>query len=130
VIHEEEPVVVAAVVEVFEVEAVAAAEVEEEVVDSIENLKVHPKVWFVRKIITRLSHKYYYLIEIGSYSHPCESQLVCKATNDMIPYFNAGIFLENKQQIGKVDEIFGPMKQYVRNKNRFHSIAIELILSI
>jgi H/ACA ribonucleoprotein complex subunit 1 len=34
----------------------------------------------------------------------------------MIPYFNAGIFLENKQQIGKVDEIFGPMKQYVRRK--------------
>lgn len=32
----------------------------------------------------------------------------------MIPYFNAGIFLENKQQVGKVDEIFGPMKQYVR----------------
>jgi len=52
------------------------------------------------------------VVEIGSYSHPCESQLVCKATNDMIPYFNAGIFLENKQQIGKVDEIFGPMKQY------------------
>jgi len=34
----------------------------------------------------------------------------------MVPYFNAGIFLENKQQIGKVDEIFGPMKQYVRKK--------------
>lgn len=52
-------------------------------------------------------------IEIGSYAHPCESQLVCKATNDMIPYFNAGVFLENKQQIGKVDEILGPMKEYV-----------------
>ncbi|CAF0841878.1 unnamed protein product [Adineta steineri] len=52
------------------------------------------------------------VVEIGSYAHPCESQLVCKATNEMIPYFNAGIFLENKQQIGKVDEILGPMKQY------------------
>ncbi|CAF0952421.1 unnamed protein product [Rotaria sp. Silwood1] len=52
------------------------------------------------------------VVEIGSYSHACESQLVCKATNDMIPYFNAGIFLQNKQQIGKVDEILGPMKQY------------------
>lgn len=31
----------------------------------------------------------------------------------MVPYFNAGIFLENKQQVGKVDEILGPMKQYV-----------------
>ncbi len=54
-------------------------------------------------------------IEIGVYAHPCESQLVCKATNEMVPYFNAGIFLENKQQIGKVDEILGPMKQYVRD---------------
>ncbi|CAF0896735.1 unnamed protein product [Adineta ricciae] len=52
------------------------------------------------------------VVELGTYAHPCESQLVCKATNDMIPYFNAGVFLENKQQIGKVDEILGPMKEY------------------
>lgn len=38
----------------------------------------------------------------------------------MIPYFNAGIFLENKQQIGKVDEIFGPIKEYV-SKDPFSS---------
>ena len=35
----------------------------------------------------------------------------------MIPYFNAGVFLENKQQIGKVDEILGPMKEYVCEKD-------------
>jgi len=52
------------------------------------------------------------VVQIGSFAHSCENQLVCKASNDMIPYFNAGIFLENKQQVGKVDEIFGPMKQY------------------
>jgi rRNA processing protein Gar1 len=42
----------------------------------------------------------------------------------MIPYFNAGIFLENKQQIGKVDEILGPMKQYVRINNLARSNLI------
>lgn len=52
-------------------------------------------------------------IELGTYAHPCENQLVCKATNDMVPHFNAGVFLENKKQIGKVDEILGPMKEYV-----------------
>jgi H/ACA ribonucleoprotein complex subunit 1 len=41
--------------------------------------------------------------------HECESELVCKLTHpdSKIPYFNAGIYLENKKKIGKVDEIFG-----------------------
>lgn len=30
-----------------------------------------------------------------------------------IPYFNAGIFLENKTQIGKVEEIFGSINNSV-----------------
>lgn len=29
----------------------------------------------------------------------------------MIPYFNAPVFLENKTQVGKVDDIFGPMNE-------------------
>ena len=51
--------------------------------------------------------------ELGSFVHPCEGDLVCKGTNDKVPYFNAPIYLENKSQIGKVDEIFGPMNNYV-----------------
>merc|ERR1739848_187671 len=45
--------------------------------------------------------------------HPCESDLVCKCTNESVPYFNAPIFLENKQQIGKIDEIFGPINEFM-----------------
>lgn len=43
--------------------------------------------------------------------HDCESELVCKLTHaeTKIPYFNAGIYLENKKKIGKIDEIFGPL---------------------
>lgn len=31
---------------------------------------------------------------------------------DDVPYFNAPIFLENKEQIGKIDEIFGTVRDY------------------
>jgi hypothetical protein len=51
--------------------------------------------------------------EVGQYIHPCEDDLVCKCTNEKIPHFNAPVFLENKQQIGKVDEIFGPIRDFV-----------------
>ncbi|CAI9724151.1 ACA ribonucleoprotein complex subunit 1 [Octopus vulgaris] len=48
--------------------------------------------------------------EIGVFLYPCQEDLVCKNTNEKIPYFNAPIYLENKQQIGKIDEIFGSIK--------------------
>jgi H/ACA ribonucleoprotein complex subunit 1 len=32
----------------------------------------------------------------------------------MIPYFNAPVFKENKQQIGKIEEVFGPINEVVR----------------
>ncbi|KAA8911429.1 hypothetical protein TRICI_003825 [Trichomonascus ciferrii] len=49
------------------------------------------------------------VLEMGSFLHPCEGDIVCKSINTKIPYFNAPIYLENKSQIGKVDEILGPM---------------------
>ena len=101
------------VVAVSEAVVVLAAVVVE-VADSTESPKLHLRRSSVRSSSKSFSHSVSCIsIELGSYSHPCENQLVCNATNDMIPYFNAGIFLENKQQIGKVDEILGPIKQYV-----------------
>ncbi|CAL1286642.1 unnamed protein product, partial [Larinioides sclopetarius] len=50
--------------------------------------------------------------ELGYFTHPCEDDLVCKVTIDDVPFFNAPIYLENKQQIGKIDEIFGPIRDY------------------
>ena len=38
---------------------------------------------------------------------------MCRNTNEKIPYFNAPVFLENKSQIGKVDDIFGAIKDSV-----------------
>ncbi|KAJ6434085.1 hypothetical protein OIU84_017734 [Salix udensis] len=51
------------------------------------------------------------VVEISSFLHACEGDAVTKLTNEKIPYFNAPIFLQNKTQIGKVDEIFGPINE-------------------
>ncbi|KAJ3223694.1 H/ACA snoRNP pseudouridylase subunit [Clydaea vesicula] len=51
------------------------------------------------------------VVEMGSFVHPSEGDMVCKSVNTKIPYFNAPIFLENKTQIGKVDEILGPLNE-------------------
>lgn len=48
----------------------------------------------------------------GSFSYSCQDELICKAEIENVPYFNAPIYLENKEQIGKVDEIFGNIKEY------------------
>ena len=45
--------------------------------------------------------------------HSCEGDLVCKSSSEKVPYFNAPIYLENKSQIGKVDEIFGQVSSHV-----------------
>ncbi|VDL91662.1 unnamed protein product [Schistocephalus solidus] len=50
------------------------------------------------------------VVEVGEMMHTCQEDLVCSLTNEKIPYFNAPLYLENKEQIGKVDEIFGPIR--------------------
>ncbi|EIE20563.1 Gar1-domain-containing protein [Coccomyxa subellipsoidea C-169] len=47
------------------------------------------------------------VVEAGVFLHPCEGEAVCKLTNEKVPYFNAPMYLQNKTQIGKVEEIFG-----------------------
>ncbi|XP_055241711.1 H/ACA ribonucleoprotein complex subunit 1 isoform X2 [Gorilla gorilla gorilla] len=51
---------------------------------------------------------------LGEFMHPCEDDIVCKCTTDenKVPYFNAPVYLENKEQIGKVDEIFGQLRDF------------------
>lgn len=52
------------------------------------------------------------VIHLGHYTYPCTDQLVCKVDIKDVPYFNAPIYLENKTQIGKVDEIFGTLHDF------------------
>ncbi|SCU98471.1 LAFA_0G18140g1_1 [Lachancea sp. 'fantastica'] len=51
------------------------------------------------------------VLEMGQFMHPCEDEVVCRSINTKIPYFNAPIYLENKTQVGKVDEILGPLNE-------------------
>ena len=48
-----------------------------------------------------------FVVECGQLMHECESEMVCKVSHkeSKIPHFNAGIYLENKKKIGKVDEV-------------------------
>ncbi|TQD78810.1 hypothetical protein C1H46_035626 [Malus baccata] len=51
------------------------------------------------------------VVEVSTFVHACEGEAVTKLTNPKIPHFNAAIYLQNKTQIGKVDEIFGPINE-------------------
>jgi H/ACA ribonucleoprotein complex subunit 1 len=52
------------------------------------------------------------LVCFGSFTHACEGELVYKAiVPEQIPHFNAPVFLENKAQVGRVEEVFGPLGQ-------------------
>jgi len=52
------------------------------------------------------------VIPFGSFSYPCEGDLVCKSNIEDVPYFSAPVYLDNKVQIGKIDEIFGTLRDY------------------
>lgn len=57
------------------------------------------------------------MLEIGVYSHPCKEQIVCKTIQkQQVPKFNRRIFLQNKNEVGTVDEIMGPVDSYVKKK--------------
>lgn len=51
---------------------------------------------------------------MGTFMHPCETDMVFRSTNEKVPKFNSFVFLQNKQQVGKVDEIFGAINEMVR----------------
>jgi H/ACA ribonucleoprotein complex subunit 1 len=51
------------------------------------------------------------IVPVGTFMHASEGDMFCKLTNEKIPYFNAFIFNEQKAQIGKVDEILGPINE-------------------
>ncbi|KAF8079795.1 hypothetical protein N665_1001s0014 [Sinapis alba] len=51
------------------------------------------------------------VVEVATFVHACEGDAVTKLSQEKIPYFNAPIYLQNKTQIGKVDEIFGPINE-------------------
>lgn len=65
-------------------------------------------------------------VEVSTFLHACEGDAVTRLTNAKIPYFNAPIYLQNKTQIGKVDEIFGPINESVSSQRSptFYSLVL------
>merc|ERR1712087_714006 len=63
--------------------------------------------------------------EVGEVCHTCEDELICKCTNARVPHFNARIFLENKEEVGKVDEIFGPINAFYFSMKAGEGISVD-----
>ena len=54
------------------------------------------------------------VIEVGVVMHPCQEYVVVKHTlTDRVPIFNRPVYLENKTKIGVIDDVFGPINEYV-----------------
>ncbi len=54
------------------------------------------------------------VIEVGSVMHPCEEYLVVKhQLADKVPIFGRPVYLENKSKIGMIDDVFGPINEFV-----------------
>lgn len=51
---------------------------------------------------------------MGTFMHPCETDMVFRSTNEKVPKFNSFVYFQNKQAVGKVDEIFGAINEMVR----------------
>ncbi|KAF4533251.1 hypothetical protein B566_EDAN005167, partial [Ephemera danica] len=52
------------------------------------------------------------VVEFGVFSHCCMEDIIVRSTNENVPYFNAPVYLEDKTQIGKIDEIFGHVRDH------------------
>ena len=55
------------------------------------------------------------VIEVGTVMHPCQEYVVVKHTLEgRVPIFNRPIYLENKTKVGVIDDVFGPINEFVR----------------
>ncbi|XP_052889095.1 H/ACA ribonucleoprotein complex subunit 1-like [Anopheles moucheti] len=52
------------------------------------------------------------IIPLGYYDYPCQEDLIAKVEVPNVPFFNAPIYMEGEKLIGKVDEIFGNLRDF------------------
>ncbi len=54
------------------------------------------------------------VIQVGNVMHPSEEFIVVKnILPEKVPIFNRGVYLENKQKIGIIDDVFGPINDFM-----------------
>lgn len=49
------------------------------------------------------------VVVVAEVTHDCEGQIVAMIKGEAVPLLARMIYTENKQLIGKVDDVFGPM---------------------
>ena len=52
-----------------------------------------------------------YVEVVAEFSHSCEGLLICNVLGGQVPLLMRSIYLQNKNKIGKVDDVFGPMSK-------------------
>ena len=52
-----------------------------------------------------------YVDVVAEFSHACEGLLICNVVGGNVPLLMRSIYLQNKNKIGKVDDVFGPMSK-------------------
>lgn len=52
-----------------------------------------------------------YVEAVAEFSHDCEGMLICYVIGDRVPLLMRTIYMQNKNRIGKVDDVFGPMSK-------------------
>lgn len=52
-----------------------------------------------------------YVEKVATFSHACEGMLICHVAGDNVPLLMRNIYLQNKNKIGKVDDVFGVMSK-------------------
>lgn len=68
--------------------------------------------WISIKLNSNLTCSFFQVIPLGFFDYTVQDDLVCKVEIEDVPFFNAPIYLENKEQVGKIDEIFGNIRDY------------------
>ena len=49
------------------------------------------------------------VVVVAEVTHDCEGQIIAMIKGEAVPLLARMIYTENKQLIGKVDDVFGPM---------------------
>lgn len=54
------------------------------------------------------------IIPVGTVMHPCEEYIILKnSLDERVPIFNRPLYLENKTKIGVIDDVFGPITDFM-----------------
>ena len=48
---------------------------------------------------------------VAQFSHACEGLLICNLVGESVPLLMRCIYLQNKNKVGKVDDVFGIMSK-------------------